>query len=269
MSDSFDPRDGWDESGAIPEDDPALSAAWQLVRGPHPVLADEAVERIEARLAQALAGSQPVPAQRTRGQRVRRWMAAAVLLLVGAALLVMWLAADALPGETLYPVKRGVEDVRLALAGDETAVDLHLTFAERRLDEFADLLARGSVDLDTLDDGIDDLDAALDLLDTEGRSGPQAARLLDVSVHAVGLAEAAGARAVEDRAVLAALSQRIDTATAVGVAARQLDGFEAAPAPYFAAYASDTALYIPGDLPALHPLSTDLDAGSTGTYIVP
>jgi hypothetical protein len=68
-----------------------------------------------------------------------------VVLALGALLLgggrAVSASGKALPGDTLYPVKAAVEDVRLALAGDESAFRLYLEFAEARIDEMERLSA--------------------------------------------------------------------------------------------------------------------------------
>ncbi len=51
---------------------------------------------------------------------------------------------SALPGDALYPLKTSLEHTRLTLARDASPkVQLHLRYAERRLDEIAALLAEG------------------------------------------------------------------------------------------------------------------------------
>jgi hypothetical protein len=63
----------------------------------------------------------------------------AVLLLLGHG--VVRASADDLPGDALYPVKRAIEEVRLAISLDDANdAGLHLAFAARRLDEAAALL---------------------------------------------------------------------------------------------------------------------------------
>lgn len=54
---------------------------------------------------------------------------------------------ESLPGDTLYPVKTTVEDVTVALsAGAAADAELHLRFAQRRLDEMSSLAAAGRFD---------------------------------------------------------------------------------------------------------------------------
>jgi len=65
--------------------------------------------------------------------------AVAVVLLGGAAVAA---SGSALPGSLLYPVKRTVEKIDLALHRDPASqARLHLEFAQRRLTELSDLLA--------------------------------------------------------------------------------------------------------------------------------
>lgn len=66
-----------------------------------------------------------------------------VFLLYGAGATV-YAAQSALPGDALYPVKTGLEQTRLALAGDAyDQAQLHLGFAQHRLDEIANLIDEG------------------------------------------------------------------------------------------------------------------------------
>nr|HID14815.1 hypothetical protein [Anaerolineae bacterium] len=63
----------------------------------------------------------------------------AIWLLVGGG--TVYASAGALPGDALYPVKRAVEAVQLAVSlNDASDAMLHLAFAARRLDEAAALL---------------------------------------------------------------------------------------------------------------------------------
>jgi hypothetical protein len=65
-------------------------------------------------------------------------------------------SGDALPGETLYPVKRTAEQARLALQPSPTGkAKLHLDYAQRRAQEAGDLVRQG--DLQLLDPTVRDL----------------------------------------------------------------------------------------------------------------
>ena len=82
--------------------------------------------------------------------RVRvRWAAALatilVVLLVGVGAVAT--SSDALPGESLYWVKRTTEQVRLAIAFSESSkARLQLALAERRVDELSRLTGRGDTE---------------------------------------------------------------------------------------------------------------------------
>lgn len=84
-------------------------------------------------------------------------VAASLLLAIfagGAS--VVGASGDALPGETLYPVKRTVENVRLALElSDAGEAELRLSYARRRAREMATLLEAG--DLKDLSNARDNL----------------------------------------------------------------------------------------------------------------
>lgn len=66
----------------------------------------------------------------------------AISLLAGGTGAV-FASADALPGDMLYQVKLGIEDLRLGFAGDEEKIDLLLENSETRLDEMDALLFNG------------------------------------------------------------------------------------------------------------------------------
>lgn len=108
----------------------------------------------EAREEAAAAPSRRPVGQHSVGQRRRAHLrlAAGVRIAVGAlavcALLLggaVWLSRSALPGDTLYGLKRAGESAQLALASDtgERAAEL-LSFAKTRADEVAQLLGRPS-----------------------------------------------------------------------------------------------------------------------------
>ena len=152
-------------------DDPLVEAARQLALGPEVRLSDAALDRIEARLRQRTAAiHRPVarPIQRPVARRswvpVLRYAAAALLVVILAMTGVTGASASSVPGDELYPVKRAVEDVRLALAPAGSEPGLHADFAERRLDEFQTLLDRREFYPRALEEASDEMDRALDLL---------------------------------------------------------------------------------------------------------
>lgn len=67
-----------------------------------------------------------------------------LVILFGGAGMTAYAAQSALPGDALYSVKTGLEDTRLALSSSEaTQARLNLRYAERRMQEVADLIAEG------------------------------------------------------------------------------------------------------------------------------
>lgn len=59
---------------------------------------------------------------------------------------VVYASGDALPGDTLYPVKTLTENVQLALASEEGDAALTLHFIQTRMEEMQQLLAQGRTD---------------------------------------------------------------------------------------------------------------------------
>ena len=71
-------------------------------------------------------------------------LAIVMALLFGGAGITAMAAQDALPGETLYPVKTGLEDMQISLTFSHMQqVELHLAFAEHRINELAALIEAG------------------------------------------------------------------------------------------------------------------------------
>lgn len=150
--------------GADPEQGALLALATVLTEQPRPALdpARKTVQRAQliAAMEQALAdGSFPartrVPEQRG-GQRLRRLTPTSRLsrrlavggLTVGVAAGALGGVAaastNALPGDTLYPLKRGMEDLKLDMASGDTARGrIYLDMASTRLQEARRLMDRG------------------------------------------------------------------------------------------------------------------------------
>ncbi|MBF8298990.1 MAG: hypothetical protein HW397_39 [Dehalococcoidia bacterium] len=75
--------------------------------------------------------------------RLSAGLSFALLVFLGAPTLVA-ASGGAVPGDTLYPVKRGVEQTRLALEfSQERKANLHADFSERRAGEIAELVSSG------------------------------------------------------------------------------------------------------------------------------
>jgi hypothetical protein len=141
---------------------PLLDAAAELRRA-LPRLEPRAAfaRQLESRLWNRLQAPRPS----VQGGRVARqpWLVRALPTLLGATLVaalalgtlgVAQASAAALPGDRLYSVKRGFEELRLALTLDPSSdADLLGEFADLRLNEIESLAAAGRMD---------DLETALD-----------------------------------------------------------------------------------------------------------
>jgi hypothetical protein len=157
------------ESGTA---DPLVEAARRLAAGPDVTLSPAALERIEARLRQRNAELHRPARSRQQRTAPRTWQFGRALRYVAAACLMVILvaagtaraSASSLPGDTLYPVKRAIEDARLAFALSGGEAGLRVEFAGRRMDEFQKLLARREVYPHALEEASSDLSRALNLL---------------------------------------------------------------------------------------------------------
>jgi hypothetical protein len=101
-------------------------------------------ERLLAEAARTL-GPDPAPPAERRGKRERRLaLAAASVVLVGGTAGVATATQDALPGDVLYPLKRGIEQAQAGLGTSPAARgERLLDQAENRLAEVEGLLRAG------------------------------------------------------------------------------------------------------------------------------
>ncbi len=119
-----------------------------LAAMPREDFAAELRARLMSEAAEVLTpGSPLVLPTRPRGRRERHLVAAAsAVVLLGGSAGMAAAAQDALPGDALYPVKRGIEraEAGLSVSSSGKGRDL-LHQADGRLTEVQDLLADGSV----------------------------------------------------------------------------------------------------------------------------
>ncbi len=168
--------------------DPRLDAALRLAHAPRPELPAEAMARIQQQVLAAhrqQAATGPRPA-RYRPAQALRWAAAAVLLV---ALLVAGLTpavAASLPGDALYPVKRAVEGIELALASSaQEQAAVRLAHAGRRAEEAQALWQQGRFAPELVSSALEDLAAAAQLARSEG--GVPAAALQEMEARTIAL----------------------------------------------------------------------------------
>ncbi len=150
-----------------------------------------------ARLENRLRALRPADRKRlpspSRARAIARRLAFAFLSLVAVLSLstagIAYAAQDSLPGDGLYPVKRGIEQARLALAVDTSAqVQLLTEFADRRISEAGALTNRnrGSDLTQALDEYQAEIDAIQSLaaeLPVEGRDAILARIQLQLQEH--------------------------------------------------------------------------------------
>jgi hypothetical protein len=132
--------------------EPLLHAAETLWSLPKPTLSEEAKARIEAKLLAAASANRRLRPARGRRPRVGfrlGWVFGALTALLVFMLLstsFVQAAGHALPDSALYPIKLAAEDAWLWLAPARVEPELHLRFAQRRLDELEALAAQGVFD---------------------------------------------------------------------------------------------------------------------------
>jgi hypothetical protein len=138
----------------------ALAAQLRAVPevAPRPDFAASLRERLMAEAPAALALAEPADAASERLTVARRapsktsrerriGVAVAAFSIVGATAASAVASQGALPGDTLYPVKRLIEDAKTSLAmGDQAKASALLAQARTRLEEARDLGRRGNAD---------------------------------------------------------------------------------------------------------------------------
>jgi hypothetical protein len=188
-------------------------------------------EQLVAEAESALSpGSPLVLSPRRHGARERRLTAAAaVFTLVGGSAGLAAAAQDALPGEALYPLKRGIENVQLRVQSDPddkgrtylSHAGDRLTEAERLVDEGADSAQTAH----TVDSFVVQTVAGADLLlsSFQEKRDPEDVEVLreftaDALPRLQGLAETAPADLQDELARAAVVVQRIDQQAAAACA---------------------------------------------------
>jgi hypothetical protein len=128
----------------------AIAQRARTLPSPAPLPMDKR-RALESRLIKHAGQLRSKPVSRSTAPQLPLWrrsVALAMASLVAVALLlgsVVGASAASVPGDVLYPVKRTAEQVRLALTPAGQQVDLHLEFAQQRLQELSVLQDRGKV----------------------------------------------------------------------------------------------------------------------------
>ncbi len=171
-----------------PEEMAELLPLWELAQAlrtlRRPELRPEALATGLVRVREKMTGRPPI--RRHRAWRVVRALAAFLLaLILGTAGLTL-AAEGSLPGEALYPIKRGNEQLRLALATSPDArCVLLLAFAERRLDEVAAVCSPSGCPDDLLADLGNQTEEAADAIERlpEEKQGEFLEQLVDLTTR--------------------------------------------------------------------------------------
>ncbi len=129
-----------------------LELAERVQAAPAIPLPDDKRRALETRLLRRAAQLRSKPVNRAAAPRRpllwRRSFALALASVIAVALLLgttVSASAASVPGDVLYPVKRATEQVRLAFTPDGQLAELHLEFAQQRLQELNVLQERGEV----------------------------------------------------------------------------------------------------------------------------
>jgi hypothetical protein len=143
-------------------------AAAELTQAEHPQVTDAMRERMRAKMLQAVPQTELIiPKKKAIILRPQfsGWaakVAAIALILFFVGLATPPALASSLPGDALYPVKRGIENVELAFAGDYIGqVNVHLAHSQRRLDESERLISKARFDTSVMQDALSSLETAI------------------------------------------------------------------------------------------------------------
>jgi hypothetical protein len=133
-----------------------LKLAKRIQVAPRVSLPDDKRRVLEARLLKQAKQLPSKPVSRPTVSHWPHWRQSVALLMASIMALVLLMgtaisvSAASVPGDFLYPLKRATEQVRLAVTPTEQQTELHLEFAQERLQELSVLQARGEVSEDLL-----------------------------------------------------------------------------------------------------------------------
>jgi Domain of unknown function (DUF5667) len=171
-----------------------------------------------------------LPEERTKRRNRRIGTIAASLVVVGGTAGMAAAASGALPGETLYPIKRGIEQVTTAAHfGDAAQGRALLGQAATRLEEVRALQAEGNADPDVISQTMDAFRTAADsgsekLFSSYQSSGDQADITAVRDFTAAQMADVAAMSAGADTATNDLLVDAADTLADIDAQARNLCG---------------------------------------------
>lgn len=147
---------------ALQSNDSILRAAARLTKNRHPVLSATARQSIWSNMLNAK--PKIAAPKNIINANFVAWMgriAAVFVIVVMASVVAQPVSADSLPGDALYPVKLGFENLQLAFANSpSTQVQVHLNHADERLREVRQLVPESALIEDTINSAINSLTRA-------------------------------------------------------------------------------------------------------------
>jgi hypothetical protein len=153
--------------------DPRVQFAQRLANAEHPAISDNAKTRIHQKMM--LANRQRTASRRSVSfwpPLLLRWAAAFAIVLFSSALLFPSIA-DSVPGDALYPVKRGLESLELSASGSEAGqAFVYLRQAERRVDEIRALLSHRAFEHSLIVDAQHSLEQSRRIAQSSGSADP-------------------------------------------------------------------------------------------------
>jgi hypothetical protein len=128
-----------------------LGAAERMRAAPLPTpLATDKRRALESQLLRQAEQLRSKPMSRPAASRLPLWRRVGLVIASFLVVFLLWTSvasatAASVPGNVLYPIKRAAERVRLSLAAEDQRAELHLEFAQHRLQELRVLKDRGEV----------------------------------------------------------------------------------------------------------------------------
>ncbi len=148
---------------ALQSNDPILRAAARLTNNRHPAMSLLARQSISINILSTIKKKSGTPSNLI-SIKFMAWagrLAAVFVIAIMASLVAQPVSADSLPGDALYPVKIGFENLQLIFATSPSArVQAHLNHADERLREIQQLTPESALIQDTLNSAINSLNRA-------------------------------------------------------------------------------------------------------------
>jgi hypothetical protein len=146
------------------DDDPLVKTGLRLANETHPEPSLRTATRIQARLLAEVNTSQQRPHTRIRRISQRALALVASLTLVVLIFMLPTTVSASVPGDWLYPVKRTMEHLELAMASSGTEADVYLRHANQRAEEALILLERGELSTTLFEEALENMTLAAQVI---------------------------------------------------------------------------------------------------------